>query len=197
MAAPPTGTPYDAADLKAMLQDFLGETEKSGVMSAAVLDLKSKLEAYAAGVRQATTLEERELAKLVETALVSTSIPELRFLPSGESTVSASDLLSSSAMDQVLVAFRSLAEVIVIDCPPVLPLADTGVLAAKGGVVLLVLDMGRTRRQVARAAKDYLLRSRAALAGAVLNRAPRGSLYRHYQRKTAAHSVAATQPTIN
>jgi capsular exopolysaccharide synthesis family protein len=64
---------------------------------------------------------------------------------------------------------RPPADVIVIDTPPVLPIADSLVLGKLATGVLLVLETGKTASVAARQAKDALIRSQARLLGVVMN----------------------------
>ncbi len=112
------------------------------------------------------------MADGLEACLV-TRVRHLRILPSGSLSDSPGDLLASSEMDHLLQALESMADVVILDGPPVLASADAAVLAAKGLGVVLVVDAGRTRGKHARLARQLL--SHATVLGVVLNRAPRGS----------------------
>jgi len=76
-------------------------------------------------------------------------------------------------------------DVVLIDSPPVLPVADATALAQAVDSVLLVLDARKTRRQAARQAVESLRKVRANLAGVVLNAVPthKGSYYYYYHHE--------------
>jgi non-specific protein-tyrosine kinase len=82
-------------------------------------------------------------------------------------------------MQELLHELAQQADVILIDSPPVLPVADAAVLAGGVDGVLLVLEAGRTRQEVARRAVENLRQVGANLIGVVLNGVParRGDYY--------------------
>jgi capsular exopolysaccharide synthesis family protein len=140
----------------------------------------------------ASALAER-LKRQVERMLVGTEIPTLSLLPTGHiPPVNPGELLASAEMGQVLAALKSAAEVVVVDSPPVDPVADTAILAGMGMGVILVTETGKTRRQEAVQAIEILRRADARILGVVLNRAPRrpDRLYRS-RSQTEATRVQA------
>ena len=93
----------------------------------------------------------------------------LRVLTSGHSEENAADLLASGKLDQVLAELSGMADVVIIDSPPVLPLADSLILAASvDGVLLVVGSRLTTRRGLARA-REVMDHAGARVIGAVLN----------------------------
>jgi polysaccharide biosynthesis transport protein len=61
-------------------------------------------------------------------------------------------------------------DIVIIDAPPVLGLADAPLLASVGAGTLLVLGAGETRRGVIKAALKRLHFARAQMVGVVLNK---------------------------
>lgn len=127
---------------------------------------------------------EESLNRLLDSCLLSTGIANLRILPSGPLPASPSELLSSARMKRILGLLGSKAEVIVVDSPPVLPVADAGILAAQVTGVVLVVEANATRIRAAMAAKEALMRTHCRIIGVVLNKVPRRafSSYYHYYR---------------
>ena len=78
------------------------------------------------------------------------------------------DLFSSEAMRQLIETLRERYEVIVLDTAPIMPLADTRVLAPLADTVLFVTRWGRTPASVVRNAMDQLRAHGANIAGVVL-----------------------------
>ena len=74
-------------------------------------------------------------------------------------------------------------DVVLIDSPPVLPVADAVTLAQDVDGVLLVVDAGQTRREAARRAVESLRRVESNLLGVVINSVPtrRGGYYYYYR----------------
>ena len=102
--------------------------------------------------------------------IVRTGVNGLRLLPSGPPVQEPSHLLSSERVTFLLQELRDEADLIILDCPPVLPVADTLLLASKVDGVLLVAESGRTRADALRAACAHLDQVGANIVGTVLNR---------------------------
>lgn len=107
--------------------------------------------------------------------LGDTQVPGLSILTSGPASVNPSAVLGSPSMDALLKRLGGLADVIVVDSPPLLPVADALVLAGMGLGVLLVVRSKKTRREAATKAKEALVSARPKFFGVVLNCAHRGA----------------------
>ena len=105
----------------------------------------------------------------------------LTVLPSGELPPNPAELMGSQRMQELLHELAQQVDVVLIDSPPVLSVADAAVLARGVDGVLLVLEAGKTRREAARHAVERLRQVGANLVGVVLNAVPthRGS-YHYY-----------------
>ena len=102
-----------------------------------------------------------------------TAFQRVSLLPAGASLSSAAELVASDRMRDVLIELSRLADIVIVDTPPVLGVADPLILAAGGGAALLVAQAGVTRPRPLRRARDALLRTDAVLLGAVVNAAHR------------------------
>ena len=94
-------------------------------------------------------------------------------------------VLASPRMREILAQLRQTYECIVIDSPPVVPVADSHVLAELGDGVLVVVRAGRTRPELFRRALESL--ETAKVLGVVLNgldiaASPYAYAYRYYQQ---------------
>ena len=107
--------------------------------------------------------------------VVRTPMRNLLFLPSGPVPPNPAELLASRRMTEVLNELRQKADVVVVDTPPLLPVTDAAVLAAKADGVVLVTAIGETRRSAAQRAKAILDGTQARLLGVVVNKVPRSS----------------------
>ncbi|WP_123041931.1 CpsD/CapB family tyrosine-protein kinase [Cohnella candidum] len=114
-------------------------------------------------------------------------IPLLTVLTSGPAPVLSGDPLDSSAMDALLKQARAEYDLVIIDSPALLALADASTVAMKSDGVLWVLHSGISRKAKALEAKKLLARLDAKVIGCVLNKAKSGqaSAYRHYQASRA------------
>lgn len=93
----------------------------------------------------------------------------LNLLTAGSTPSNPTELLGTERTARLLTALTAQADVVLIDTPPVLPVADTLVLARLVGGALLVID-DDTPLESARAVKGALTRNNAHVLGAVLNR---------------------------
>jgi succinoglycan biosynthesis transport protein ExoP len=94
----------------------------------------------------------------------------LQVLPSGTLPPNPSELLGSQHMADLL---RTLEEraLVLIDAPPLLPVTDGAILAATASGALLVVRMGKTRREQIGHALEALTSVGAHVYGTVLNMA--------------------------
>ena len=109
-------------------------------------------------------------------------MPGLRLLPTGPLPPNPAELLDSQQMDEVIAQLSSEADIIILDSPPALMLADAGILASKVDRTIVVAEAGQL---TARAFAD-LMRifeyARANVLGVVLNklRVGAGDYYYYY-----------------
>jgi succinoglycan biosynthesis transport protein ExoP len=118
----------------------------------------------------------------VTDCMVPTRISGLSLVPSGAVPPNPSELLGSARMGIVLAEVQELADLVLLDSPPTLLVADAAVLARIVDRVLLVLRAGETRRDAARQALDNLAQVGGRVIGTVLNAISvrRGSAYYRY-----------------
>ncbi len=105
----------------------------------------------------------------VEDCIVQTAVPNLCLLPSGGTGLSSSDLLYSPRMSSLIEEFRRQFNVVLIDTPPLLNLADARVLGRISDGVILVIRAGRVRWEAAMAAEQRLHEDGITVLGTVLN----------------------------
>ncbi len=94
--------------------------------------------------------------------------PALAVLPSGPMPENPAELLESSSMKRLLATLKLQFDVIIVDAPPVLPVADPGILAAQADGVLLVVRAGKTQRKTVAQAQALLSQMKANVLGCVL-----------------------------
>lgn len=104
-------------------------------------------------------------------ALRSTAFPTVRLVPAGAAPPNAAELVASERMRAVLEDLAGLADIVIVDSPPVLGVSDPVILAAAGGAALLVAQAGVTRPRSLLRARDALLKTDAVLLGVVVNAA--------------------------
>ncbi len=141
--------------------------------------------------------------------LPARDIPGLRVLPSGPVPPFPSELLSTSSSTELLRTLADDCDVVLIDSPPVLPVADAAVLAGQVDAVILVGSAGYSTRRDVSVAVSRLEKVHAPLRGFILNRAvDRSGAYDRYgyygayaaddqpQRSQPSHGDSAWESTV-
>lgn len=107
-----------------------------------------------------------------------TDNPRLWVVPRGSAPERPSDLLHSKRMTELLNWCRKGGYLVILDAPPVLPVADPLVLASKVDGVLLVVSSGTTTMEACRTAIQRLTFAGGKILGAVMQKtAPRDVPY--------------------
>jgi capsular exopolysaccharide synthesis family protein len=98
----------------------------------------------------------------------------LDVLPGGTVPPNPGDLLRTGRANDVLLELREAADIVIVDAPPLIPVADTRVLLQLPAVdgVILVGRVGTTRRDRAREARRVLLQSGRRVLGLVVTGTP-------------------------
>ncbi len=105
----------------------------------------------------------------------------LKILPAGPIPPNPAELLSGRRAQLIMEQIKERCDIVIIDSPPMLPVSDAQVLAAKADAVILVAAAGiSTKRDVARS-MELMMQVDAALIGVVLNRAPSSDGYSYYR----------------
>lgn len=100
----------------------------------------------------------------------ATAIPNLFLIPSGPLPPNPAELLSSAKMVSLLSLSAEKFQQVILDCPPVLGLADALVLGNLAEGTLLVVESGGTRRGHIQSALKRLKTARTRLVGGVLTK---------------------------
>jgi len=95
--------------------------------------------------------------------------PDMRILAAGTIPPNPSELLGSKAMRQLLQKLSTEA-LVIIDAPPLLPVTDAAVLAAKADGAFVVVSSGKTHDAQLQTALDNLASVDAKPLGVILNR---------------------------
>lgn len=92
------------------------------------------------------------------------------FLSTGPQVANPTELLSTPRTGRLLEALAQQADIVLLDTPPVLPVADTLVIGRLAAGAVLVVEARRTPLPSAKRAKDALTRNQTRLLGVVLNK---------------------------
>lgn len=117
----------------------------------------------------------------LESAMHSWSA-NLSILAPGPLPPNPSEVLGSQRMADLLDAAATIADVVIIDAPPVLPVTDAAVIAALADAVLLVARWGRTETASAVETRTRLDGVGANVVGVALNGAPPSNGGAYYQK---------------
>lgn len=96
--------------------------------------------------------------------------PNLHVLAAGRIPPNPSELLSSAPMRELMDRARKQYDVVLYDCPPVLPVPDAAIVARRVGGTLVVISMDKSQREQIRGALSSLHRVKAHVSGIVANR---------------------------
>jgi len=124
------------------------------------------------GLSKLLTTEDRLQEHIVETQHLN-----LWLLPSGPLPPNPADLLSTGRIRKIIAEARDAFDLVVIDGPPTLGLADAPLLAAAAGGALFVIESGKTRTRAAIEALNRLEATGSRILGATLTKSedsPRG-----------------------
>ena len=106
-------------------------------------------------------------------AIVATETKRLSLLPCGPIPPNPVEILNSKAFRDALEELSRRYDKIVIDAPPVAPVADARVLGALCDITLLVVRAEKSTRRQSLGARDELMSLGARILGVVVNSAER------------------------
>ncbi len=104
----------------------------------------------------------------------------LHFLASGAKPPNPTEILQSRVTHDLIKALREEYDMVIIDAPPLLPVADASVLATLADGVILVVKHGRTTRDQLGEAIARLNQVGGRLFGVVVNMIPKRSTNSYY-----------------
>jgi protein-tyrosine kinase len=149
----------------------------------------ARLGAEAEGDRGLLELLSDPKLELADVAL-RTNVPNLTVLPAGTPNGLSTELLSSGAMEQLLVELSAASadRIVVFDAPPLLLTNEAAVLASHVGQVVVVVEAARTPASAVRQAFELLKPIPVVLS--VLNKGrtpqpPKGKGYYYYLEGSA------------
>jgi capsular exopolysaccharide synthesis family protein len=165
-SSPGEGKSTTAANLAVVM----AQTGKKVIIVDADLRRPVQHKIFAVSNNQGLTTAVLDSQSPITHHLQETTIPYLRLMTSGPIPPNPAELLNSHRMEHVLQELQSEADIVILDTPPVLTVADASILGALVSGCLLVVDTGRTRRETFIGAVERLQRTGATIFGAILNR---------------------------
>lgn len=135
--------------------------------------------------------------------VVPTGVARLSLLPSGAVPPNPAELLATNRIRQVIEEATEHFDVVIVDAPPVLGLADAPILSSICAVTLMVVEAGSARRAAVLNALGRLYAAEARVAGAIITKYnPKivgyqyGYGYGYGTRKTRYGAEASATPML-
>jgi capsular exopolysaccharide synthesis family protein len=104
----------------------------------------------------------------------------LYLLATGPAVSNPTELLTADRTRRLLEALSGQADVVLVDSPPVLPIADTLEIGRMAAGAVLVVEARRTEVGPALRAKDALIQSQTRMLGVIVNKVPRDEISAGY-----------------
>lgn len=99
----------------------------------------------------------------------STPHPNLTLLTSGPTPFNPAELMDSEQMNELIERFKEEFQFILFDMPPIIPVSDAQIMAARVDGTIFVIRSGSTEKKELLKAKELLQYAKATVIGAVLN----------------------------
>ncbi|KRE47881.1 CpsD/CapB family tyrosine-protein kinase [Paenibacillus sp. Soil522] len=109
----------------------------------------------------------------LEEVIQASDIPNLDVMTSGAIPPNPAEMMGSKKMTSLLEQLRQMYDIILIDTPPLLAVTDAQIVATKSDGVILVVDQGKVKRDIASKAVKSLESVKARILGVVLNNVKR------------------------
>jgi Mrp family chromosome partitioning ATPase/capsular polysaccharide biosynthesis protein len=113
--------------------------------------------------------ESKPLPVTLPLALSVVDVPNLLVLPSGRATSSPGDLLAAAPLGEIFDMATNIAQLVIIEAPPILSGGDVLTLTAHADAILLVVRAGMDRETLAARAAAALDAAACPLMGIVLH----------------------------
>lgn len=119
--------------------------------------------------------------------------PDFWLMPAGHPPTNPLELMQSARLSALMAQLTIMFDWIVVDSPPLLPLADTTVWARLTDGVLLVVREGKSEKTPLQRGLEIL--KKADLVGVVVNSSSNGNHHNYYQRYASAAKEARSVET--
>ena len=104
--------------------------------------------------------------------VISKAFARVDFIHSGELAQNPTELLASEKFSEVLGLLKKKYQLIIVDCPPTLPIADAAVICGKVDSAVIVVHAGHTRMKAFSSTKQIIEEAGTKITGVVLNKIP-------------------------
>jgi capsular exopolysaccharide synthesis family protein len=136
-------------------------------------------------------------APTVDSVMQPTAVEGLRVIPSGPVPPNPAEILDSKLMKEILQYLRTQSDMVIIDSPPALVVADASIIGSSCSGAMLVIDAGRTRSDASRRALATLKQTGTKVFGVVLNKLTtrRASGHYNYYYYSSDKQPKGTEPS--
>lgn len=104
-----------------------------------------------------------------EDIVKESGVKGLKIITCGPIPSNPAELLGSNSMDKFMNEMKERFDIVILDAPPLLSVADAQILAEKCDGTIVVVSSGLTQRKNILKAKEVLLHSKAKTIGVILN----------------------------
>ncbi len=117
--------------------------------------------------------------------------PSLDFLPCGQSRENPGEALASRRMEELILQLSQQYSIVIVDCPPLLPVTDAAILMRYADTRLMVIRCESTEIEALRAANRMVENLGHEFAGVILNdvKENKSVNYRYYRREYGSDSA--------
>lgn len=103
-------------------------------------------------------------------SIIQTGIEGLHIIPTGPTPPNPIELLSSSNNWDIIQRLRKRYDIIILDCPPILGLADTLVMTKYSDANMVVVSNKKTRIELLEKTKKAFDQANAKITGVIINK---------------------------
>ena len=109
-------------------------------------------------------------------------IENLIVIPAGKLMINPSRLISSGKIRELVTELRAYFDYVIVDTPPIMPVADAGIIGRDVDGLLMVIQVGRTPKSVIAHSNQLFKQTGAKLLGYVLTNVEyQSSDYKYYR----------------
>ncbi|WP_431469993.1 GumC family protein [Sphingosinithalassobacter sp. LHW66-3] len=106
----------------------------------------------------------------IDQVVVRSEVPNLSFIPAGPIPVNPAELISGPLIDDLIAKLKAEFEIVIVDAPPVLGLADAPALASKIDSTIFVVEANKVAGRRAKDALQRILQARGRVLGVLLSK---------------------------
>jgi capsular exopolysaccharide synthesis family protein len=135
---------------------------------------------------------------LVDAVKPATGVPRLRVLPAGPIPPNPAEVLSLERVHEVIEVLTQNSDIVLLDCPPVLPVTDTMLISRLVDGMLVLASAKSTSTRELKRTVELLRQVQTPLLGIVLNQIPVKGAYEYgYGAYVAYRSAVEPDETIS